>query len=152
RDTRGLQQYLVRRPFVVEAIALALEADGVDAGRQIGERRGRKSRARRLPIALVGRGNRILRENVQDIGEQKLLMLLLGMQPDLEDARDLCELGVGSTCNEALDRGIDVGAVCADLVAVWPGEEPAPRPRMTRPSRHIVRVEEKGEPLVEDPI
>ena len=39
-----------------------------------------------------------------------------------------------------------------DLLAVRPRDQPALRPRVARAGRHIIRVEQIGEPLVEDAI
>src|SRR4029077_6244229 len=83
---RRLKVDPMRWPFVVEAVSSAFETDSVDARWQRGKHTGRGLRARRSPIGIVGGGHGTLRERVQDVGEQQLLMLLLVMKTDLENA------------------------------------------------------------------
>src|SRR4029453_9189946 len=99
-----------RRPLVVEAIAFALKADAVDAGGQRDKSTWRGRRRRRTPIGLVAGRHRILREGVQDVGENELLMLLLVMEADLEDAQDLGQLRIASVGEQAFDSRVDMGA------------------------------------------
>ena len=109
RDAHRLQQHLMRRPFVVEREACAVVADGVNAGDQtvfagVGARA-----VRPLPVPIVGRMRRVLRKGVQDIGQHQLLMLLLVMQPDLDDRED--PLGVLRRFDQLRHRRIDMRAV-----------------------------------------
>ena len=53
---------------------------------------------------------------------------------------------------QTLHSRVDVGAKRGDALAVRPRDEPALGPRVAWPGRHIVRVEEIGEPLIEDAI
>jgi hypothetical protein len=69
-----------------------------------------------------------LREGVQDVGEEQLLMLLLVMEADLEDARDLGPLRLVGAGEQLLDAGVDVGAKRGDLFAVRPRDESAVQP------------------------
>ena len=58
----------------------------------------------------------ILREGVQDVGEEQLLVLLLVMQADLEDAAAPPASSASSaTGKQPLDRVIDMGAVRGDV-------------------------------------
>ena len=79
-------------------------------------------------------------------------MLLLVMDADLEDARHLGQLRIVGAGEQAFYSLVDMGAKRGDLFAIRPRDEPALGPRVARPSRHIVRVEEIGEPLIEDAI
>ena len=45
-----------------------------------------------IRAGVIGRRDRIQRKRVQDVGEEQLLMLLLVIEPDLEDAQHLGEL------------------------------------------------------------
>jgi hypothetical protein len=85
----------VPRQFVVETKAIAVMADLVDAGRQIGISTLRRSAARQLPVGVVNRIRRILRECVQDVGDQQFLMLLLMMQTDFEQRKKFRRAVVG---------------------------------------------------------
>ena len=132
-DARRLQQDLVRRPLVVEAVSRRPEADRVDAGRQLGKSVGAGCARRRLPVRRRSRRDRILREGMQDVGEDQLLVLLLVMQPDLEDAQHLRRARVSSAV--AISRST-AASTCARKAAtscaVRPREQPALRPRMAR--------------------
>ena len=66
-DEGLLQQHLMRRLLVVEAEAVAVEADGPDAGRNPRIIVSALER-RRLPSSVVSRMGRVLREGVQDVG------------------------------------------------------------------------------------
>jgi hypothetical protein len=79
-------------------------------------------------------------------------MLLLVMEADLEDAHHLGQLRFVGASEQAFYSLVDMGAKRGDLFAIRPRDEPALGPRVARPSRHIVRVEEIGEPLIEDAI
>ena len=48
------------------------------------------------PAGVIGRRDRIQRKRMQDVGEQQLLMLLLVIETDLEDAQHLGELRIAS--------------------------------------------------------
>src|SRR5262244_373650 len=105
-----------------------------------------------MPIGVVAGRYWILRKGVEDVGEDELLMLLLVMEADLEDAHHLGQLRIVDAGEQALYSRVDMGAKRGDALAVRLRDEPALGPRMARPSRHIVRVEEIGEALIEDAI
>ena len=79
-------------------------------------------------------------------------MLLLVMEADLEYAHHLRQRRLLGTGEQPRDPVIDMRAERCDLLAVRPRQEPAPGPRVARSGRHVIRVEEIGELLVEDPI
>ena len=90
---------------------------------------------------------------MKDIGEKEFLVLLLVMQPDLQDAQHLGKLRpLDARQQQPLDSRIDVGAKRRHAFAVRPREEAAPWPRVARASRHIVRIEEIGELRIEDAV
>ncbi len=60
---------------------------------------------------------------MQDVGEQQLLMLLLVIETDLEDAQHLGELRLLGLVDEPHDRLIDMRAIGRDL-AVAPAASP----------------------------
>src|SRR5262245_65299875 len=105
-----------------------------------------------MPIGVVAGRYWILREGVEDVGEDELLMLLFVMEADLEDAHHLGQLRIVGAGEQALHSRVDVGAKRGDALAVRPRDEPALGPRVARPSRHIVRVEEIGETLIKGAI
>src|SRR6266576_6644398 len=122
----------MRWPLVVETISVTLEADAPNAGWQRGRCVRRRRRARQAPIGGVSRRERILCKGMQDIGEEELLVLLLVMQPDLQDAQHLGELRLLDARQQPLDSRVDVGAKRRDVFAVWAREDPAPWPRVAR--------------------
>ena len=79
-----LRQRAMLRRLVVEMKAVALVPDQMNAGRNIGIA-ALAGRRRHLPAVVINRIGRVLREGMQDVGQQQFLMLLLVMQADLED-------------------------------------------------------------------
>ena len=102
-DLERLQEYAVPRPLVVEVKALArglclvpIEADVVDARPERNERgRTRIGAARQRPV-VVGRAERVDGEEVFQVRHHQLLVLLLVVQPDLDDLREAVAFGVGA--------------------------------------------------------
>src|SRR5712692_7547982 len=109
-------------------------------------------RTRGLPIGGVSGRERVLRKRMQDVGEEELLMLLLVMKPDLENTRHLRQPRLLDGGDEALDRFVDVRPERGDVSAIRSRDEPALGSRVARAGGHVIRVEEIGEPFVEDPI
>ena len=89
---------------------------------------------------------------MQDVGDEELLMLLLVIEADLENAVDRGpRLRVG-LLDQRLDRRIDMRPIRRDLGRAGPRDQPAHRPRVTRAGGDIVGVEQEREALVEDPV
>ena len=84
-------------------------------------------RLRRPPIGIIGRRDRILREGVEDVGEEQFLVLLLVVQADLEDAQHLGQLRLVRVRHELLDRFVDMRAECGDPRHVRPRDQAALR-------------------------
>ena len=70
---------------------------------------GRRRRLERR----IGGLQRVLRERVQDVGEQQFLMLLFVMEAEFDQRRDFGLVGVRR--DEGAHRFIDMGAVFGDL-------------------------------------
>jgi hypothetical protein len=69
-------------------------ADGVDALHQSSTHGSSPVGLwREPPRRIVGRRDRILRKGVQDVGEHQFLMLLLMVQPDLDQRQQLRQRG-----------------------------------------------------------
>src|SRR5947209_2685009 len=79
-------------------------------------------------------------------------MLLLVMQPDLENAQHFRQLRVLRAREQSLDARVDVDAEGGNAFAVRPRDEAAPRPRLPRSGRDVVGIEEIRELPVEDSI
>ena len=140
-------QHPMRRALVVEAVAVALMADGVDAFGKLGVTLLRVG-FRRLPVRVVGGIGRVLRKGVQDVGEHQLLMLLLVVQADLQNARDLGPRRAARLGDQRFSRRIDMRAVLRDLDGIRPRDQPTLRPRMARTGGDVIRVEQEREALV----
>ncbi len=142
----------MRRGFIIEAEFFSVVADGMNAWRHFNITARALRRARFSPVRVVDRVGRILRKSVQDVGDQQFLMLLLVVQPDLDDRKHALCVRRRHLRNQALDRRIDMGAICSDILAVRTGDQATLRPRMPRASRDVVGIEKKRKSLVEDPV
>ncbi len=138
------------RRLVVEAEARALVTDGMNAGGHIDEAARSLAGARRLPFRVVNRIGRILREGVQDIGDQQFLVLLLVMQADFDNAEHMRGIRGRHVVDQPLDRRVDMGAISGYVLAVRPGDQSALRPRMARTGGDVVGIEQKRKALVEN--
>ena len=158
RDTHLGDQLVVPRRLVVEAETVAFVADGVDAGRHIDEAAARPNiswnlcRARRLPVGVVGRIGRVLREGVQNVGHQQFLVLLFVMQPDLENLEHARRVRRRHGLDQPLDGFIDMGAIAGDILTVRAGDQAALRARMARTGGDVIRVEQEGKAFIEDTV
>jgi hypothetical protein len=136
------QPRAVRRPLVVEreAFAAVAELDQPAGERGEGQRRRAGGRgARRRARAVAGR-ERLLRQRVQRVGEDQLLVLLLVGQPQRQRRCQRRDLGVVEPRQQRHHLAVDRAAVGRDLVAARPRQQPALRPRVPRPDRLVVRV------------
>ncbi len=138
------------RRLVVEAEALALMADRMNAGRHIDKTARALRRARRLPVGVVDRIGRVLRKGVQDVGEQQFLVLLLVMQADFEDREHALRFLRRHLLDQPLDRRIDMRAIAGDVLAVRPRDQAALRARMARTGGDVIGVEQERKAFVED--
>ena len=98
----------------------------------------RSRRARRFaPIRQHRRRQRILRERVQHVGEQQLLVLLLVLQTELDQSGRL----VRRMRQQPQHRGIDVAAERADAFGGRARQQPAVGTRVTRTNGLVIGVE-----------
>src|ERR1700730_9971808 len=111
RDANRLQQDSMRGQLVIKTETLCRKADGVNFSRPFDEFVRRSLYRASLPRAIISRRNRIFCKGVQDVGEQKLLMLLLVVQSDFEDPAYVGKLGAARHCEQMLDRLIDMPAI-----------------------------------------
>ncbi len=150
RDPHIGDEFVMPRRLVVEAEPRPLVTDGVNAGRHIDKTARTVRRARRLPSGIVDRIGRVLREGVQDVGDQQFLVLLLVMQADFENRKH----GFGFVCrhllDQPLDRRIDIDAIAGDVLGVRPRDQPALRTRVARTGGDVIGVEQERKALVED--
>jgi hypothetical protein len=143
----------MRGALFVEREPRAIVTDQMNTGNERVDRRRRRRRAlasRPLPIGVVGRMRLVLREGVEDIGEHQFLMLLLVMQSDLDDRGHRFEIVRG--LDQRGHGRVDVGAVRGRFNDTRPRYKAALRPLLPRARRHVIRVEQIGEALVEHAI
>src|SRR5437868_2651329 len=68
---------------------------------------------------------RVLREDVFNVGDEQFLMLLLMMKPEGQDGLDLGNQFLVSVRNKILDTGIDGGAILFRFINCWPRNQSA---------------------------
>ena len=143
------QHDLMRRLFVVEAEAVAVVADRMDAGDQRAARPALRPPRGHCQSRIVGRMGFVEREGVQDVGEQQFLVLLLVIEADLDDRDAASAKSVRAISISARDRGVDMSAIGGDFGGARPRDQAALRARLPRPGRDVIGVEQIGEALVE---
>ena len=139
-----------RGRLVVETEPLPFMTDRMNARGNVNEPARTLCRARRLPGGVVDRIGRVLREGVQDIGEQQFLVLLLVMQADLQNREDARRVRRRHLLDQPLDRRIDMGAIAGDVRAVRPGDQAALRAGVARPGGDVIGVEQERKTLIEN--
>ena len=87
-------------------------ADRVNAVRHVDKpARPVRGAAASASAGIIGRIGRVLREGVQDVGEQQFLVLLLVMQADLEISKTRARIRRRHLAISRSTRGIDMGAI-----------------------------------------
>ena len=110
------------------------------------ERRRRRAAAGAAGRRAHRRPQRVLREQVQQVGQDQLLVLLLVVQAQLDQRADV----VGHAAAQQVGhRVVDVRAVRQHLGQRRPRQQAAARPLMARADGVVVRVEQEAEALVE---
>ena len=142
-------QLIVKRSFVIETEAIAVMADCVSAGRYFNIAAWSLCCARHLPFRIISRICRILREGVQNVGNQQFLMLLLVMQPDFDNREHTRGFRRGYPLDQSLDRRINVRAISCNVFAIRPCDQAALWARMTGAGRDVVGIKKKRKPLEE---
>ncbi len=79
---------------------------------------------------------------MQDVGQHQFLMLLLVVQTDFHQRRDLRELVLARFVKEFHDRRVDMQPVSGDLVGAWPGQVAALVAGVARTGADIVGIEQ----------
>ena len=135
------------RTLIVIGEALAVMADLEDAAVEADPRERRRIAPADAGVGLAVSGlERLGGEQAQNVGEQKLLMLLLVIDAELDQLRRLrAERGVA----QPLERRIDEVAVVAHLLRRGPGQQPALGARLPRADALVIGVEAIFEALVE---
>ena len=91
---------------------------------------------------LVRRQERVAPEGVQDIGEDQLLVLLLVIQPELDQESGCFQRGRRRVAKEGKHGGVHMFAVGVNLGQAGPRQHPAMRPRMARTERFVIGIEQ----------
>ncbi len=112
-----------------------------DPARQIHETRWPRRAVRLAPAREHGRHQGTLRESVHHVGEQQFLVLLLVVQPQLDEVGHVFfPLG-----EQPGHRLVHVAAIGADLLRAGPGDQAARRARLPRADGFVVAVEQEAE-------
>ena len=115
--------------------------DGVDALVEGDPFLCRTLRRREAPGWIIGRRDRVLGKGVQDIGQHQFLMLLLVVEADLDQRRELGEAPLAGGLEELDHGGIDMPAIGGDLVGARAGQVAALVPGVPRASADIIGIE-----------
>ena len=78
-------------------------------------------RGREAPRRIIGRRDRVLREGVQDVGQHQFLMLLLVVEADLDQRRQLRRACPRRRLEEFDDGRIDMPAIGGDFIGARDG-------------------------------
>ena len=136
------------RPLAIESKALAIVSDLHHAPIELAIRRRRAVGLadRNGPRILVGRTQRVLREQVQNVGKQQLLMLLLVIAAELDQLGDW---GAKIILHERRHRAVDVVAIRDDRLERRARDHAPSRTRLTRADALVIGVEQEIELRIE---
>ena len=150
-EPERLGQHAVTRSLAVEREAHSVVADLADSHLEVGEGERRKDCGldRHRGRVAVGWPDRILREQVEDVREQKLLVPPLVVAIELDQ---LSDLPGWTQAKQAGDCLVDMGPVDVDFVQCRLRDHAAPRTRLLRPECLVVGIEQEREPLIERPV
>src|ERR1700721_2919650 len=136
----------VARQLVVEDESTAFEADLAQPTFVL-DQGGRNRSGVATEVRDRVRGLReVLREDMLDVHQQKLLVLLLVVETELQQARDG---GLGISGDELQHRFIDTCPVTPDFGCTRARQDPSRGPGMSCPERLVIRVEQVGVVRVE---
>ena len=149
-EPEGTDELIVSRPFIVIGKALAVMANGKNAAVESDPVERRRLRHRDAGGgAGVSRLQRLAREQAQDVGEQKLLMLLLVIDAELDQ---LSRPGLKATLAKPLECRVDMLAIGAHLVGRRARQETALAARLPGTHALVIGIEAIFEALVENPV
>ena len=139
----------VARQLVVEAEAVAVVADVDQAAGKTDPRRRHNALGRsrrRWRVGAVGRVQRALRQQMQDVGEDQFLVLLLVLHTEFDQRRQCFNVGIVGVAipvgQQTRDAGVDIGAPGAHLVHRRARQQAAPGARIALADAVVVRVEQ----------
>ena len=144
RDADRANERAMRRLFVVEMKAVVGVANAMNAFLQFEPFLAITVRSRKRPRRIIGRRNRVLRKGMQDVGEHQFLVLLLVIEPDLHQRRQLAERVFARALEEFHHRRIDVAAIGGDFVGRGPGQMAALVAGVPGAGADIIGIEEIG--------
>ncbi len=138
------------RAFIVEGKALAVMTDRKNAAvKRHPQGLGWRGPIWRRRFLAIGRPQRIARESREAIGQHQLLMLLLVMDAEFDEAQCPGRLAVCAAIEKRIQRRIDMPAVANYLVMARPGEQAALRPGVARAGGFVVGIEAIAETVIE---
>ena len=140
----GPDQRAVCGFFVVEMEAVVAVPDGVDAFVQRDPFVAGSMGCREAPRRVIGRRDRVLRERMQDVGQHQFLMLLLVIEPDLDQRHQSGEGVLIGRLEEFHHRGVDMAAIGGDFVGARAGQMAALVTGMARAGADVIGIEQIG--------
>ena len=140
-ERMALQPYGMPRAFAVERETLPVVTDLGGTGTTLDPAHRLRRHARPSGLGGPQRGReRVLREQMQQIGDEQFLVLLLVMRAEL----DQILRRFGQIVPRRHDRAIDMCAVCSHLVQRRPRQQPARGPGDARALGLVIAVEQEG--------
>src|SRR6185437_16501267 len=134
----------MRRLLIVEVKTVIRVPDGVDAFVQRHPRVAAAARDWETPLPIVSGRDRVVRERVQDVRQHQFLMLLLMVEPDLDQRGDFLQRGLARRLEESDDGSIDMTSVGGDVFDARPGQKTAGVAGVPRAGTDIIGIEEIG--------
>ena len=130
------------RTLIVEMKTLFDMSDRVDAFGDFGIT-FRHVGTWRTPVGIVCGRNRVLREGMQNIGEQKFLVLLFVIETEFDQRCDDLECLAFELHDQPVDGRIDVRAIVGDVGRIGSCQHSAMRTGMARACRDVIRIEQE---------
>ena len=148
REFVRFEQHAMPRPLAIEGEACAVVSDLHHAAIElpIGRRRAVGLADRDRAGILVGRTQRVLREQMQDVGEQQFLMLLFVIAAEFD------QLGDGRrkiVLHERRHRAVDMIAIGDDRLERGARDHAASRTRLTSADALVIGIEQEIELRIE---
>ena len=148
RKLERLDERAMPRALAIEGEALAIVSHLNAAAVEfvIGRRRVVGLADRDGAWILVSRMQRVLREQMQDVGQQQFLMLLFMIAAELDQR---CDCGRKIVLHKRRHRTVDMVAIRGDRLERRAGDHAASRTRLTRANALVIGIEQEIELAIE---
>ncbi len=148
RKLERLDERAMPRPLAIEGEARAIVSHLNDAAVElpIGRRRAVGLADRDGAWIFIGRTQRVLREQMQNVGQQQFLMLLFMIAAELDQR---CDCGRKIVLQKRRHRAVDMVAICDDRLERRTGDHAASGTGLTRADALVIGIEQETEVAIE---